>query len=1438
MRQRASWIFFSTFLALALIGLVLTFPRLTTNLSNVHADELHPPITKIDPALYEALAAQPSDQTHRFIVHLSGKADLSPPSLPSTALNRRSAIVNRLQKITINSQNGIASDLKLLEAQGEISDVRSLWIINALSIQGTPAAITKLASHPQVTNVELDEAIAYFESLEMSRSGLANQESLLSSPTNGETAVWGVKRILAHKAIELLNVDGRGTTVAIMDTGVDWQHPGLLQNYRGNNGDGTFDHEANWFYPAQLTSTMPIDLHGHGTHVAGTAVGKGGIGVAPGADWIAVAIANESGFAYDSDIHAGFQWLLAPAGDPARAPDIVNNSWGGQGTRTEFLEDVQILEEAGIISVFASGNQGPEEGSIQSPASFPNTIAVGASDDQDFTAWFSSRGPSPLAVETKPLLTAPGTHIFSTLPGENYGFLNGTSMATPHVSGAIALILSADPTLNANRVKSLLSESATSLTDNHPNMTNGWGRLNVLDALISLRPHGLLNGKIHHQGTGLAGVKITIINKNGGELEVFTEDNGDFEQILPVGKYDIHVSNFGYENDHQDNIQMVADHDQILNFNLRAKPFGQVRGEILDKIGFPVKAKITISSTPLSFMSNESGAFSFNLPVGNYLATFEAVGYELERRDLNIVENGSQRFNQVMEDAPSILLVDSGQYRYESVGDIYLEALAANNLTSDVWQVDDPTSKVPTIQDLDPYEIVIWSSPSDSPGSIYANDILTDYLGIGGNLLISGPNVALKDGHPDFPLPWFQHKLRGEFRGKIDLKMGEINVAGNESSLFSGLSFSLQNERGSPSSIAPDAVQSLDPLTTRAAFTYEEGSTAGLIAGFCQPFRILQLGFGLDKITTAQDRAAIINRAVASFSAPRQELGVMLNKDSDLDYVLPGSKYQYTLSIQNSSEIITDTFYIAFDSYDWSSSILTPTISLGACQDGLVDIQIEVPRDQEWDALKKMSLTAVSQTDSRIKHTFELSFKTPGQILLVDDDRFYDRQQIYTEALDSLGLIYDVWESGSGNEGRGSPPEDILNAYEYVIWYTGYDWFNPITPDENESLQKYLAQGGRLFISSQDFLYYNIHTELTRDYLGIIDYHESITPTQTYANQELVAAPELAGPLALHYEPYQNFSDGLIPQADSQPFLWHDQGMPAAIAHEEPGYGRAVFFGFPFETLPVGQHSKSLESVLGWLSDLGDTTIKSEARTVRAGETNPYTISLRNSNDIVTHHLVLTNTLPLGTILVPGSLDETYHYSPRLDQISWQGSLLPGEQKTIQYQLQTIKSLPPGTRLDNHLTIFNAQDNLPIKKVASTWVDAPDLSRSTLSVMPNEKIPVDMISYTLTLHNGHLGGSGLITAVVTLPEFLHPLKGTLNSNYGEVEIDKKKVTWTGSLEHGESISTSLVVTRSQVFNQWLPVTAIIEDGVTDPVILFDLQHLPPQRLFLPIFPHR
>ena len=260
--------------------------------------------------------------------------------------------------------------------------------------------------------------------------------------------------------------------VADMDTGADINHPDLQGRWRGGANS--------WFDPNAEHST-PYDADGHGTQVLGIMVGgnTGGtsIGIAPGATWIAVKIFNDEGITTFSVIHQGFQWLLDPDNDPNTddAPDVVNNAWGIESANncsTEFMPDTQTLEAAGIAIVFSSGNYGPNPSTSISPGNNTGSFSVGATDNKNAIASFSSRGPSACDDSIFPVVVAPGVNVRAadlTYGGafpNSYATVSGTSYAAPHISGIMALLIGAFPAASVQDLKLALKTISNRSRDN------------------------------------------------------------------------------------------------------------------------------------------------------------------------------------------------------------------------------------------------------------------------------------------------------------------------------------------------------------------------------------------------------------------------------------------------------------------------------------------------------------------------------------------------------------------------------------------------------------------------------------------------------------------------------------------------------------------------------------------------------------------------------------------------------------------------------------------------------------------------------------------------------------------------------------------------------------------------------------------------------------
>ncbi|WP_052849267.1 S8 family peptidase [Streptomyces avicenniae] len=342
----------------------------------------------------------------------------------------------------------------------------------------------------EALTVDAERAGALWQQLTAPASGeasaLAAAPGIASIALDGiatKTLAESVPQIGAPEAWEA-GYDGEGVTVAVLDTGISSTHPDVADHILA----------AENFSDAEDAE----DRDGHGTHVASTATGTGALsdgtytGVAPGADLLNGKVLDDTGSGWESDIIEGMQWAVD------QGADIVSLSLGGTATpELDLMEEAvnTLSAESDALFVIAAGNEGPGSGTVGSPGTAEAALTVGAVDKQDLLADFSSTGPTIGDGFVKPEVTAPGVDIaaagaegaaiwdYGTPVTDGYVAISGTSMATPHVSGAAALLAQANPDLTGEQLKAALTSSAVSTGDYYTPFQQGTGRIDVPAAL-------------------------------------------------------------------------------------------------------------------------------------------------------------------------------------------------------------------------------------------------------------------------------------------------------------------------------------------------------------------------------------------------------------------------------------------------------------------------------------------------------------------------------------------------------------------------------------------------------------------------------------------------------------------------------------------------------------------------------------------------------------------------------------------------------------------------------------------------------------------------------------------------------------------------------------------------------------------------------------------
>uniref|UniRef100_K3W9M2 subtilisin n=1 Tax=Globisporangium ultimum (strain ATCC 200006 / CBS 805.95 / DAOM BR144) TaxID=431595 RepID=K3W9M2_GLOUD len=401
-----------------------------------------------------------------------------------------SHLVDSLSQSAARSQQDVTALLSKESATTTplFTKTTSFWITNQVFIEG--AAFELVEQLAQISSiVEIREESVLELPKMLAANGQSNSTNFAAFVTN--PSAWGIQKVQAPE-LWAKGTTGQNIVVGVIDSGVRGTHEALRDNFVGDYG---------WFDP-ELHATAPYDNAGHGTHVAGSAVGRNGIGVAPGAKWSACK-ACRTDVCAESEMIACTQFMLCPTNtdgtnpDCSKAPHVINNSWsaGSQGN-TKYAAIIAAWRQAGIIPVFASGNVYTACGTVESPGDAPNVITVGATNADDSLLFYSGTGPTVTGL-LKPDVTAPGGAVYSAdiTSDDSYKLDSGTSMASPHVAGAIALLLSANPTLAYDQVldalksttdtSTLISSSRTcgGTPDNvFPNNIFGYGRINVLQA--------------------------------------------------------------------------------------------------------------------------------------------------------------------------------------------------------------------------------------------------------------------------------------------------------------------------------------------------------------------------------------------------------------------------------------------------------------------------------------------------------------------------------------------------------------------------------------------------------------------------------------------------------------------------------------------------------------------------------------------------------------------------------------------------------------------------------------------------------------------------------------------------------------------------------------------------------------------------------------------
>ncbi|MCC7431606.1 S8 family serine peptidase [bacterium] len=737
-----------------------------------------------------------STQDQTVYVYFSEQPDLKPfkesfAKKQLTNSQKRDILVPKLQEIANRSQKNVISFLE--KNKNSYLSYKSYFLGNLIFIEkAKPSLLHSLKNFSEVSVLEK----ALFP-VKTTRKNSIPQVSEVSD---------ALKTINADK-LWALGFDGSGRIVANIDTGVDGNNPYLAQNWYGLQPNVSWNNA--WYDAVGQNSTFPEDLAipTTGTATMSLMVGKtitDTIGVAPNAWWIS-SKHNDGGPNTGVNGHlAGFTWIANLPANVLDKLDVINNSYGenfGGCSASGNYQIYEIIETMGIATVWAAGNDGPNNKTIWENAagaiSETHTFSVGALNTNQTSAWiYSAKGPSGcansnivfpphnLAFQIKPEVVAQGSQIKvakGVTTGGGTEIVSGTEFSTALVSGSIALLKQIKPTATVEEVKLALLNTTVDLGSPGDDNTYGRGRIDVLAAASEFSPFAI-TGNVTDNGNPIPFAKIKI---NQTKQETLTAVDGSYFLKPLVNSVTLEVSAFGYQTTTLNVPQLVAGSPFVLQISLSLKPTGTISGTFDDTNGNAVSGEVRIFTTGLteflfaSVLTNSNGTFSLILPEENYKLDF-VPNFPFPQKtglQFSLVSGQNQVFNY--SNLPSTILL-FGKDNSQAVDTVYREILSSTGLDFFHWN---ETATLPTLSQLSLLtqpSVVIWYT-DEKQGDVLSNfeeQLLVDYLNGNGKLVLSGQNILESETGGNL-MNLIGISFGGNFTGVSDF------VRGNNGSIFS-----------------------------------------------------------------------------------------------------------------------------------------------------------------------------------------------------------------------------------------------------------------------------------------------------------------------------------------------------------------------------------------------------------------------------------------------------------------------------------------------------------------------------------------------------------------------------------------------------------------------------------------------------------------------------
>jgi len=385
--------------------------------------------------------------------------------------------------------------------------------------------------------------------------------------------------------------------------------------------------------------------------------------------------------------------------------------------------------------------------------------------------------------------------------------------------------------------------------------------------------------------------------------------------------------------------------------------------------------------------------------------------------------------------------------------------------------------------------------------------------------------------------------------------------------------------------------------------------------------------------------------------------------------------------------------------------------------------------------------------------------------------------------------------------------------YPVVVWFTGYDWYETLTTEEEMRLAEYLSQGGRLLLSSQDYLYTQGLTVLGLEYLGVLTYTEDLSTTVALG---VVGSPvgDSLGPYDLAY-PFPNWSDALTPTQTAEPAFIGGHWHPIALTLSQ-GSGairtKSAFFAFPLEALAPDPMAEAMRQAVGWLSWLGDSSLAVDRSLARDGERLAYTALLQNDGS-ASMVVRFEGQVSAYTTYVSGSASSGAVHDAGV--VSWEGDVEPWSAITVTYEVEIGSDLPPGTWVSNVSRMGYADDKLSFTRWAHSRINAPDLSSSLINADPLQVSSGEVLTYQISVRNEGVANAPATVLTATIPAQLDVISGSLTTDGdAPASLRNGQILWRGPLSVHHSVTITYRAMATQTLVDLHAVTPVeINDGL-------------------------